>query len=279
MAYLQNKKFLEIREAAKSGNEKALQILQAMRKGSSQEDVDRLANDYYAIPNEPVDIVESTPIQEEKIIPNEEVAIEEQPIVNEQPAIVDLTEILDGELDGIISENEVEDITFNDFLKNKQNDFTKAKKNADYFKAFDQGGREKYLSEKTENYRNKFGNRFGNIDRHYNDTNKSLDLYATNVNDMLDDEVEFDTDIAAKAYNDFTNDEIAMGSFGRHWDDMDNEVVVNSLKNLVAQYGKKNVQAAINLLMGDNENYKAHRNNQIETEIGRYQKNLEKLLK
>ena len=273
MAYLQNKKFLEIREAAKNNNEKALQILQAMRKGNSQEDVDRLVNDYYAIPSEPIEIVESAPVQEEPATPQETIAIEETNVP------VDLTEVLDGELDGIISENEVEDVSFGDFLKNKQSDFTKAKKNADYFKAFDQGGREKYLTDKTEGYRNKFGSRFGNIDRHYNDTNKALGMYATNVNDMLDDEVELNTDTASKAYNDFTNDEIAMSSFGRHWDNEDNEVVLNSLKNLVAQYGKKNVQAAINLLMGDNENYKAHRTNQIETEIGRYQKDLEKLLK
>lgn len=273
MAYLQNKKFLEIREAAKGGNEKALQILQAMRKGVPQEDVDRLANDYYAIPNEPIETVEPTVPQEQPAAP------QETQVVEEQPQVVDLTELLDVELDGIVSENEVEDITFNDFLKNKQSDSVKSKKNADYFKAFDQGGREKYLTDKTEGYRNKFGNRFGNIDRHFNDTNKALGMYSTNVNDMLDDEVEFDTDTASKAYNDFTNDEIAMSSFGRHWDNEDNEVVLNSLKNLVAQYGKKNVQAAINLLMGDNENYRAHRSNQIETEIGRYQKDLEKLLK
>lgn len=273
MAYLQNKKFLEIREAAKNGNEKALQILQAMRKGSSQEDVDRLTNDYYAIPNETIDIVESTPIQEEQATPQETIQIEETQVP------VDLTEVLDGELDGIISENEVEDISFGDFLKNKKSDFTKAKKNADYFKAFDQGGREKYLTDKTEGYTKKFGGRLQNIDRHYNDTSKALGMYSTGVNDLLDDEVELDTDAASKAYEDFTGNETAMNSFGRHWDENDNQVVLESLKQLVSQYGKKNVQAAINLLMGDNENYKAHRTNQIETEIGRYQKDLEKLLK
>ena len=36
MAFIQNSKFREISEAAKNGNEKALMIIQALRKKSSQ---------------------------------------------------------------------------------------------------------------------------------------------------------------------------------------------------------------------------------------------------
>lgn len=273
MAYLQNKKFLEIREAAKNGNEKALQILQAMRKGNPQEDVDRMVGDYYAIPVEPVETVENDVVEETPAVEG----IEEIPV--ETPEIPDLTEILDGELDGIISENEIEELSFKDFLGNKRKDFNRSKKNTDYFKAFDQGGREKYLNDKTSAYKSKFDVNIADIDRYHGDINKAISAYSNNVNEMLDDGIEFDSDVATKAYDDFTNDDVAMHSFGRHWDDMDNEVVVNSLKNLVAQYGKKNVQAALNVLNGDNDNYKAFKNNKINTEIERYQKDLEKLLK
>ena len=280
MAYLQNKKFLEIREAAKGGNEKALQILQAMRKGNSQEEVDRMVEDYYAIPTEPIeivetDVVEETPAVEE--VEEIETLVEEQPV--ETPEIPDLTELLDGELDGIINENSIDELSFKDFLGNKRKDFNRSKKDTAYFKAFDQGGREKYLGDKINGYRAKFDMNLADIDRHHNDMKNALTNYSTNVNEMLDDEIEFNVDNASKAYDDFTNDEIAMHSFGRHWDENDNQVVLNSLKNLVSQYGKKNVQAALNVLNDDNDNYKTFRNNQIDTEIQRYQKDLEKLLK
>ena len=49
MAFINNKKMKEIMIAARNGNEKALMILQAMKKGNSQQDVDGLVNDYYNI--------------------------------------------------------------------------------------------------------------------------------------------------------------------------------------------------------------------------------------
>ena len=282
MAYLKNNKFLEIREAAKNNNEKAAQIIQGLRKNFPQEEIDRMVDEYYAIPTQnDIELVEPEIEQVEEATPAPQPVVEEETIapVEEIPAIPDLTETLDGELDGIISETEVEDISFKDFLGNKRSDSLKARKNADYFKAFDQGGREKYLADKTENYRGKFANRLGDIDRHYNDTNKALSLYSTNVNEMLDDDIELDTNVAAQAYDDFTDNETAMHSFGRHWDENDNNNVTTALAELVAKYGKKNVQAALNVLMGDNEGYKSYRSNQIDSEIGRYQKSLENLLK
>lgn len=282
MAYLKNNKFLEIREAAKNNNEKAAQIIQGLRKNFPQEEIDRMVDEYYAIPAQnDIDLVEPEIAPVEEATPAPQPVAEEETIapVEETLAIPDLTETLDGELDGIISETEVEDISFKDFLGNKRSDSLKARKNADYFKAFDQGGREKYLTDKTESYRNKFANRLGDIDRHYNDTNKALSLYSTNVNKMLDDDIELDTNVVAQAYDDFTGNEVAMHSFGRHWDENDNNNVTTALAELVAKYGKKNVQAALNVLMGDNEGYKAYRSNQIDSEIGRYQKSLENLLK
>lgn len=282
MAYLKNNKFLEIREAAKNNNEQAMQILQGLRKGFPQDEIDRMVNEYYAIPAQnDIDLVEPEIAPVEEAAPAPEPVVEEETIapVEETPAIPDLTEVLDGELDGIISETELDDVSFNDYLGNKRSDALKARKNADYFKAFDQGGREAYLTSKADAYRNKFANRVNDIDRHYNDTNAALTRYSTSVNEMLDDDIELDTNVASQAYDDFTSNENAMHSFGRHWDENDNQNITNILGELVAKYGKKNVQAALNVLMGDNDGYKSFRTNQIETEIGRYQKDLEKLLK
>ena len=64
MAFIQNSKFREISEAAKNGNEKALMIIQALRKKSSQGDLDALVNDYYAIPTINQEEVENAKMDE-----------------------------------------------------------------------------------------------------------------------------------------------------------------------------------------------------------------------
>ena len=47
---------------------------------------------------------------------------------------------------------------------------------------------------------------------------------------------------------------------------------------LVIKYGKKNVVAALNTLKSDNDNYRNHRNGEINGEISRYKSSLAKLL-
>jgi hypothetical protein len=96
---------------------------------------------------------------------------------------------------------------------------------------------------------------------------------------MLDDGVEMDMDKVASAYNDFTTDAEAMGSFGRHWDENDNALIVAKLQGLVAQYGKQNVAAALNTISSDNDNYRDFLNNQIDSEVSRYTKSIENILK
>jgi N-methylhydantoinase B/oxoprolinase/acetone carboxylase alpha subunit len=70
-----------------------------------------------------------------------------------------------------------------------------------------------------------------------------------------------------------------MKSFGRHWDETDNQEMESTLQRLVLQYGKKNVMAVLNTLRGDADNYSKHKVNQIDTEINRYSKSLDNLLK
>ena len=279
MAFLNNTKFREIREAARNGNEKAQMVLQAMIKGSPQEDIQRLSDAYYNIDDRPVlddslTKIQQMPTPEE--IPNAEPI---QPDAGVVPEVEDLTDILDGELDGIISREEIKDTTFKDFLGNKRTDGLRARKNADYFKAFDPVGRENYLNSKINDYKDSFNGRLKDIDRSYRDFDGSLAKYSQGVNDMVDDEMELDMSVASEAYDKITDNHDMMLGLGRGHDEEDYNSVVEALNFLVRQYGKKNVMAALNTLRSDNNNYRDFRNNQIDSEVQRYSKNLEKLLK
>jgi hypothetical protein len=278
MAFIQNSKFREISEAAKNGNEKALMIIQALRKKSSQGDLDALVNDYYAIPTINQEEVENAKMDEFEA-PEQEIEEVNQMDISSDVQEVDLTKILDGELDGLIDENEIDDLNFNDYLKNKSRDSLRSRKGADYFKAYDQNGRSSYMADKINGYKSKFDGRLKDIERKYNDMNQSVALYSKNVGNMIDDNIELDLNVASKAYDELTNDEVAMGSIGRHWDESDNNIMMEKLKGLIANYGKQNVMAALNTLNSDNNNYRDFLNNQIDTEISRYSKSLEGLLK
>lgn len=277
MAFVSNNKYKEIYEASKNGNEKALRILQALRNKESQGDLDRLVDDYYNIPTisqEEPEVIENADFE-----PQNDVAEESQEIVSDNLPEFDLTKILDDELTDLIDENDIEELNFVDFLKNKSRDSLRARKNGDYFKAYDPVGKADYMANKINTYKGKFDNRLGNIERGYNDINKSMSNYSQNVNDMLDDSVELDMVKVSSAYDDFTNDDVTMNSFGRHWDDNDNHIVAEKLRELVSVYGKQNVLAALNTINSDNENHKNFLNNQIDSEIVRYSKSLESLLK
>lgn len=275
MPFINNKKFCEIRESAKSGNEKAKMILQAISKNSPQNDLDNLINDYYNVP--PVISLE----EPENNALSEEIFEDDKDIIDGESnvEIEDLTEILNGEMDGLLDENDVEDITFGDFLKNKRRDGLRAKKNGDYFKAYDLNGRQDYMNDKINNYKGKFDGRKRDVERQFTDLGKSIDKYSKDVNYMLDDGMDLDMNLANQAYDELTDNENVMKSFGRYWDDLDNLQIAEVLKELVVKYGKKNVMAVLNTLKSDNDNYQNFRKQQIDNEIGRYTKSIENLLK
>lgn len=296
MAFINNKKFAEIRTAAKDGNEKALMILQAMRKLQSQADIDRLVEDYYAIPEEP----QIQPVQGENYNVAEEQPKEEVPtasdelddVLSEDLSVNETADIpdLDGDvqsysldditkdMDGLIDEDEIDDMSFADFLSDKKKNLKRAKKNADYFKMYNDDSRKQYSLNAVDKYKAKFGDLERDIDRRNKDTATALGLYEQSVADSLDDDIELNADNADKAYSDLTDDSGAMHAFGRYWDDDDKTSVIEALKVLIGKYGKKNVLAAINTLKSDNENYKSYMHNKIDTEVGKYSKNLENLL-
>lgn len=284
MAFLNNKKFAEIREAAKNGNEKAAMIMQAMLKNSPQQDVDNLVNDYYNINNDITPLeepVQETVDVEEEIVndPVNPMLDEVEPIETEMPAVVDLSSSLDAEMEGLLDENELDTISFGDFLANKQRDALRGRKNNDYFKVFDLDGRNTYMQDKIAKYGQKFDNNRRDIEREYLDLDKAIGNHMNNVNYMLDDDLDLNMDTTSQAYDELVGNDKAMKSFGRHWDEQDNEEINLILQELVMKYGKKNIMAVLNTLKNDNENYKNFKNNQIDTEVNRYSKSVENLLK
>lgn len=278
MAFLNNTKYKEIREAAKNGNEKALKILQAIRKNALQSDLDGLVDDYYKIDSAPI---ETPPQVEEEIIEEQPPVVEETIVEEESPApapeIDD--EALAKDFDGLIDDDEIDDISFADFLSNKKKDGIRSRKNADYFKAYSPEVRQAYMDNSINSYKNKFDNKLKDIDRNYRDMDNAITGYAKDIDLMLDDDIELNMDEAGKAYNDLVEDEGTMHGFSRSWDEADKISVEETLKGLIAKYGKKNVIAALNTLRNDNNGYRDYLNNRIDTSISGYSKKLENLLK
>lgn len=284
MAFINNKKFAEIRNAAKNGDEKALKVLQAMRKMQPQADIDRLVEDYYAIPAPVVEETPETPAVTDDLRLDDANVVDSvisSDIADSDGDVTTITYNLDDitkDMDGLIDEDEVEDMSFSDFLADKKRNMMRARKNADYFKMYDNDSRSKYAADAVAKYKAKFGDLERDIDRRNKDTMTALGMYEQSVGDELDDEVELSADNADKAYSDLIDNSGAMHSFGRYWDEEDKANVITELKALIGKYGKKNVLAAINTLKSDNENYKSYMHNKIDTEVGKYSKNLENLL-
>ena len=284
MAFINNKKFAEIRNAAKNGDEKALKVLQAMRKMQPQADIDRLVEDYYAIPAPAVEETPETPAATDNLSLDDASVVDSvisSDIADSDGDVTTITYNLDDitkDMDGLVDEDEVEDMSFSDFLADKKRNMMRARKNADYFKMYDNDSRSKYATDAVAKYKAKFGDLERDIDRRNKDTMTALGMYEQSVGDELDDEVELSADNADKAYSDLIDNSSAMHSFGRYWDEEDKANVITELKALIGKYGKKNVLAAINTLKSDNENYKSYMHNKIDTEVGKYSKNLENLL-
>ena len=275
MAYINNKKFGELRTAAGQGNEKAQRILQLMRQNGNQEDISKLVDDYY-LPQE-VEASVNGLANGPEVAP--EVSNELEVPRETVPGVEDLTSVLDRDLEGLVSMNDVEDISFGDFLKNKKTDGLKTTRTADYFKMYNPEGRANYMNKKSEEYQNKFNGRLKDIDRQYRDLDSSLNKYIESVElNALDDETELNFDNAGKAYNDMTDSHDMMLGLGRGHDEEDFNSVTEELNNLIAKYGKKNVVAALNTLKSDNDNYKNHRNEKINSEVSQYKSSLAKLL-
>lgn len=286
MPFIVNNKFKEIMAAGKNGNTKAQEIIQGMRKGISQADIDRLVEEYYnvGVPNDEKPIEAMVP--EEALVENGVENFEETQNIADEGVFEevaaqspDYISALTDDMDGLLDENEIDDTTFGDFLKNKSRDTLRARKNADYFKAYSPEDRESYMNTQIENYKGKFNTRLKDIERRHRDMDGAISTYAQRANTALDDDIGLDVNTTSEAYDSIVNDENIMHGFGRGWDEQDTTEVMNALSQLMVKYGKQNVIAALNILRSDNNNYRDYLNNQVDEEIGRYSKSISSLLK
>lgn len=285
-AIIKNKDWKAIQEAARNGNEKAIAIIQ--RYGdpkSSQEDLDRMVLGFYEPEAEPIKeeiTQESAPEPEPEPKPDPEpepIALDPSDAEPEAPTPVDISKLLDDDLDGLLDKNEISEFSFRDFIKNKKKDGLRAKKNREHFAVYDPDGKKRYVESKSEEYNHSFDNARLNNERKFKDIDGAIGGYIISVGDLPDDGADIDDAIVSEIYDKITDDDAVMGAFGRSWDQDDDGAMKATLQALVRQYGKANVLATLNTLKADNCAYRDYRNGQFDQEAKRYAKSLEDLLK
>lgn len=304
---IKNKDFKALSDAAKSGNQKALGILEKYQSkdGSlNQESLDKLIEEFYLPESEPIsEQQETAPAEEEIPNPIKDEPEEPEPIslgvsvvepitshleYSESPdslasdkplPTVDISKMLDDDLEGLIDKLDIPEMSFRDFISNKKKDGLRAKKNHDHFSTYDADGRANYLTSKTDEYSHSFDNKRKDNDRKFRDMDGAISAYIFSVNGLPDDGSEMDDAKVSELYNKITDDDSIMGAFGRSWDADDDAAMKATLETLVQEYGKANVIAVLNSLKSDNGAYHDFRNGQIDQETKRYGKSLEELLK
>ena len=286
MPFLKNKDFKAIISAQKGGNPKAIAIIQAYLKGGTQDDLDRMVHDFYN-PDPLVDAAkqEQDPINKPAVKAVEETENpqkDEEPSVDETPdpeAAPDISSELDSDLDGLIDEDNIKDMSFEDFIAAKGKDANRLSKSADHFKMYDPKGREAYLSKKEGEYSEGMNPRRHDIDRSFRDMDGALGAYSKYIGECPDDEMKLDSTSTDDVYKDISDFSKSSHAFGRSWDEEDMGEIKEKLIELVGKYGKSNVAAALNVIKGDNSAYHDKRIGQIDDAIKHYNKQLEGLLK
>jgi hypothetical protein len=294
MYIINNKQFNEIYKAAKGGDVKAKAIIDKYSQGDDYDAVKRLVDDYYGNGEESEPVHETEVVQETE--PTQET--DEDSITgidqaekaeealdggdaeeNIAPQAVDITELLDRETDGLVDDDDIKDMSFEEFMDKKRRDANRAKKNHDYFSAFDPEGKAAYLQKKEDDYGHSFDIRRKDIERNHRDMDGAISAYAQMVGDQPDDGIKTDMGVVDKAYGDIVDTVGKSHSFGRSWDEDDMNEVKEQLMGLMQQYGRSNVIAALNILKGDNDAYRDHRNNCIDKAIKDHNGKWEELLK
>lgn len=230
-------------------------------------------------PKEPTneEVVE-TKTEEVKEPTNEEQESKVQEEEKPQPTM-NFSELLDKETDGLFDENEIPQMDFSQYLENKHRDGVRARRNADYFKAFSPEDRRQYVDMKKKIYTDKFGDSLHDIDRSHNDYLKSLEnLYDDINNGIEEDEKELSPESSSGAYDEITSNKATMRVLNRYWDSNDMGEVSSFLNGLIQKYGKQNVLSAMGLLKQDVDAYSEFRKKQIQDEIDRYGNTIEKTL-
>lgn len=278
--FIPYRKLSELRKAASAGDSKARNIVDRyMDRNADMETISRLMDDYYGVSSSKKKEEEKetpTPVKEvEKetvdIVPTEK---EEKPSVDED----DFSD-LSKELDGLVDLPSIEPTSFREYVSSKEKSRRAAKKDAYYFKAFDPERRKVFLEKSKKDFSDSLNGKRRDIERSYGDISSALDIYGQYVSDMPEDYVELDILSSSKAYGDLVDNDGAMSSFGRSWDEKDLSEMKGELSELVSKYGKKNVVAMLNSLREDGNSWRDYGNNSIDSAVSNYGKALDKLLK
>ena len=290
MAFIKNEQWRKICELDKNGDARAHDLVDHYVRMDyrDQADLDRMVSNLFNPEEdrekvaEAVEIAEEQPAQIDITEPNQILEQDPAEVIEVTAPIVgkeDITADLDRELEGMIDESKIDDISFADFLKNKKRDAERARKNKEYFAVFDLDGRMNYLANKKTEYGSKFDLAKRDIDRDFNDMDNAISKYSLAIGDLADDGVELSMDSANNVYDDILEINEGNHSLGRSWDEEDVAAMTNDLMRLVAKYGRKNVLAALNTLKNDNAAYRTLRMGKIDSAISDYGKALDGLLK
>lgn len=279
--FIPYRKLSELRKAASAGDAKAKNIVDRyMDRNADMETISRLMDDYYGVSSSKKKEVEKetpTPVKEvEKetvdIVPTEK---EEKPSVDKEDDFSDLSK----ELDGLVDLPSIEPTSFREYVSSKEKSRRAAKKDANYFKAFDPERRKAFLEKSKKDFSDSLNGKRRDLERSYGDISSALDIYGQYVSDMPEDYVQLDILSSSKAYGDLVDNDGAMSSFGRCWDEKDLSEMKSELSELVSKYGKKNVVAMLNSLREDGNSWRDYGNSAIDSAVSSYGKALDKLLK
>ena len=281
--FIPYRKLSELRKAASAGDAKARNIVNRyMDRNADMETISRLMDDYYGVSS-------SKKKEEEKEIPTpvkEEVEKETVDIVptekEEKPASVDKEDDfsdLSKEFDGLVDLPSIEPTSFREYVSSKEKSRRAAKKDANYFKAFDPERRKAFLEKSKKDFSDSLNGKRRDLERSYGDISSALDIYDQYVSDMPEDYVQLDILSSSKAYGDLVDNDGAMSSFGRSWDEKDLSEMKSELSELVSKYGKKNVVAMLNSLREDGNSWRDYGSSAIDSAVSNYGKALDKLLK
>lgn len=279
--FIPYRKLSELRKAASAGDSKAKNIVDRyMDRNADMETISRLMDDYYGITSSkkkeeeketpiPVKEVEKETVD---IVPTEK---EEKPSVDKEDDFSDLSK----ELDGLVDLPSIEPTSFREYVSSKEKSRRAAKKDANYFKAFDPERRKAFLEKSKKDFSDSLNGKRRDLERSYGDISSALDIYGQYVSDMPEDYVQLDILSSSKAYGDLVDNDGAMSSFGRGWDEKDLSEMKSELSELVSKYGKKNVVAMLNSLREDGNSWRDYGNSAIDSAVSSYGKALDKLLK
>lgn len=269
MGYIDNYKFKEILKAGREGDEAAKSILKAIRSNLPQSQLSALVDNYYKALSAPV---EEPKKEEPKPV---EVFVENANVPQQE---VDLTGILDDDLDGVIVDDEMHDDGLVEYLREKVKAMDLNGRTAEYFKKYDEAARKAYREKRAGLYKERLDRFMRQIEREYNDIDKSVKSYEEVIKALPEDGFGRDDVKTLEVYKKIIDDDGAMVALPRYFDDTDKAYLTDRLNKMVAEYGRDNVLRALGGIKYGNAKRWKDLQTQRDEYIGKYTIKLEDLL-